>query len=58
VSGHQDHLPPRKHLNKAVDPRNPKGKGQVDQKALEAAARGQGKGTKNDAKRAVKGDRN
>jgi hypothetical protein len=57
VSRHDEHLPPRRHLNKAVDPRRTDGKGQVDKDTLRRSARGQGKGTKDDAKRAVKGDR-
>jgi hypothetical protein len=53
---HNEHLPRRKHLNKAVGGPGVDNGG-TDSKRLEQAARGQGKGTKADAKKAKKGDR-
>lgn len=49
---HDEHLPDRRHLNKAVNPVNPVNGVVASKKSLVEMARGQGSGTKADAKNA------
>lgn len=52
---HDKHLPRRKHLNKACDPTDPRTGRTASSKTLQRVARGQGTGTKEDAKAAKAG---